>query len=51
MELTGHIPEPDEIIQNDCFEFRILEMNGKKIAKIQINIITPEFPDDNDEAE
>lgn len=43
MELTGHIPEQDEIIQNDCFEIKILEMNGKKIVKIEITIITPDF--------
>lgn len=43
MELTGHIPEQDEIVQNDCFEIKILEMNGRKIARIQITIIKPDF--------
>ncbi len=42
MELTGHIPEQDEIVQNDCFVIRILEMNGKKISRIRITIEAPE---------
>ncbi len=48
MELTGHIPEQDEVIQSDCFELRILEMNGKKIVRIQIKVITPVFRDETD---
>lgn len=36
MELTGHIPDQGELIQNDCFQIHITEMNGKKISKIQI---------------
>lgn len=43
MELTGHIPDQGELIQNDCFEIRITEMNGKKISKIQITLIKPDF--------
>lgn len=45
MELTGHIPDQEELIQNDCFEIRITEMNGKKISKIQITLIKPDFSD------
>lgn len=45
MELTGHIPDQGELIQNDCFEIRITEMNGKKISKIQITLIKPDFSD------
>lgn len=51
MELTGHIPEQGEIIQNDCFEIKILEMNGKKIVKIQINIVSPELPEPSSDEE
>lgn len=43
MELTGHIPDQGELIQNDCFEIRITEMNGKKISKIQITLIKPDL--------
>lgn len=46
MELTGHIPEQDELIQINCFELKILEMNVQKIVRIQIKIITPDFSDD-----
>lgn len=45
MELTGHIPDQGEIIQSNCFEIRITEMNGKKISKIQITLIKPDFSD------
>ena len=49
MELTGHIPDQGELIQNDCFEIRITEMNGKKISKIQITLIKPDFSDQSAE--
>ena len=49
MELTGHIPDQGELIQNDCFEIRITEMNGKKISKIQITLIKPNFSDQSAE--
>lgn len=49
MELTGHIPEQGEIIQSDCFEIKILEMNIKKIVKIQITVIKPDFPEEKPE--
>lgn len=45
MELTGHIPDQGELIQNDCFQIHITEMNGKKISKIQITLIKPDFSD------
>ena len=49
MELTGHIPDQGELIQNDCFAIRITEMNGKKISKIQITLIKPDFSDQSAE--
>ena len=49
MELTGHIPDQGELIQNDCFKIRITEMNGKKISKIQITLIKPDFSDQSAE--
>lgn len=49
MELTGHIPDQGELIQNDCFQIHITEMNGKKISKIQITLIKPDFSDQSDE--
>ena len=49
MELTGHIPDQGELIQNDCFEIRITEMNGKKISKIQITLIKPDLSDQSAE--
>lgn len=47
MEITGHIPEPGEFIQQDCFEIKILEMNIQSIAKIQIKISEPDFPEED----
>lgn len=51
MELTGHIPETGEIIQSDCFELKILEMNVQKIVRIEIKIITPVFTEDAEDTE
>ena len=44
MELTGHIPKEGEIIQSDCFEIKIAEMNENKIVKLELKIVRPEKP-------
>ena len=46
MELTGHIPKEGELIQSDCFEIKIMEMNENKIVKLQLRIVRPEIPDE-----
>lgn len=46
MELTGHIPKEGELIQSDCFEIKIMEMNENKIVKLQLKIVRPEIPEE-----
>ncbi len=49
MEIIGHIPELNEIIQFSCLEIKILEKSVQKIIKIQIKIVQPEIDQINEE--
>jgi CBS domain containing-hemolysin-like protein len=52
LDVTGHIPEEGERVRRDGWEYRVVEMDRRRIAKVVVKRLTPEHeaPDTTSDA-